>query len=139
MSTTPHDRPPNAEDGPGRGLWITIEEVTDTAVICRLRGEVDQDQRPELQNVLAEAVQKGLPQVVVDLSGLTFSDSAGLNALLRCRGDASAAGTELVLASPPPQMRRLLEMTGADRVFTICDSVRAALPGPAPPADRKRP
>ncbi|WP_188302663.1 STAS domain-containing protein [Streptomyces sp. CBMA123] len=67
--------------------------------------------------------------MVVDLTGLTFCDSIGLNALLRTRIAARAAGIAFVLAVPTPQIRRLLEITGADDVLTVRDSARAALAG----------
>ncbi|MFF2149269.1 hypothetical protein [Kitasatospora sp. NPDC058190] len=34
---------------------------------------------------------------------------------------------DLLLAAPTAQARRLLEITGTDELFTVCDSVRAAL------------
>ncbi|MFF3071902.1 STAS domain-containing protein [Kitasatospora sp. NPDC057904] len=51
----------------------------------------------------------------------------GLNALLRARENAEAAGVWLVLAGPGRQIRRLLAITGTDQVFTVRASLQAAV------------
>ncbi|MFD7987729.1 STAS domain-containing protein [Kitasatospora indigofera] len=113
-------------------LRITTTTDSGTARILHLAGEVDQDERQRLESALRRAVAHRPPRLVVDLAGLTFCDSTGLNALLKTRLAARAAGFPLVLAAPTPQTRRLLEITGTDEAFTIRDSVRAALADTAP-------
>ncbi|WP_354644762.1 STAS domain-containing protein [Kitasatospora camelliae] len=108
-------------------LRITTTTGSGAARIVHLNGQVDQDQRLRLESALERAVADRPPRLVVDLAGLGFCDSTGLNALLKTRIAARAAGLPLVLAAPTSQTRRLLEITGADEVFTIYDSVRAAL------------
>jgi anti-anti-sigma factor len=78
--------------------------------------------RTELFNLLAPDD----PLVVLDLVGVAFCDSGGLNALLAMRRRAQETGTTLALARVQPQPRRLLELTGVDEIFTVCDSVEAA-------------
>ncbi|MGW2256135.1 STAS domain-containing protein [Kitasatospora sp. NPDC001660] len=118
--------PTNAGNTIGPILRIT-GLATPEAVVCRLEGEIDQDQRPRLENALARIIRDRPPRLVVDLAGVDFCDSTGLNILLQTRQDAALAGTSLVLAALSPQIRRLLEITGTDDVFTIRDSVHAAL------------
>ncbi|GAA2787402.1 hypothetical protein GCM10010441_10590 [Kitasatospora paracochleata] len=118
-SPTHYDAPPP--------LLITVTDLPGTALVLHLDGEIDQDQRAALENALEEAVEACPPRLVVDLSGLTFCDSTGLNALLRTRLAAHAADIDLVIAAPPAQVRRLLDITGAGHVLTTCASVRAAL------------
>ncbi|WP_158977479.1 STAS domain-containing protein, partial [Streptomyces roseus] len=69
-----------------------------------------------------EALERpGTREVAVDLRELVFRDSAGLNALLVARLVAVAGGRVLRLVAPGRQVTRLLEVTGADSVFTIGD------------------
>ncbi|WP_051709649.1 STAS domain-containing protein [Streptomyces sp. NRRL S-350] len=131
MSTW-HDDSPRDPGGDAEVLRITTLALPGTAVVCRLEGEADQEQRQKLENALTEAVKAGQPRLVVDLAGLSFCDSSGLNALLQARQDAGAAGIRLVLAAPAPLVRRLLEITGTDQVFTVRDSVHAALASTGP-------
>ncbi|MEU9158085.1 STAS domain-containing protein [Streptomyces sp. NPDC048417] len=66
---------------------------------------------------LAEALQPAAekhPRVVVDTGGVTFADSAFLNLLLGIHHT-----TDLRIVAPPTQLRRLLELTGADRVLKV--------------------
>ncbi|MGO4462866.1 STAS domain-containing protein [Streptomyces sp. M-16] len=107
--------------------FTTMTPSGTNARVLSLYGEVDQDRRRQLHDALAEAVRAGPPRLVVDLSGLTFCDSTGLNALLQTRLDADAAGVRLLLAAPPPNVMRLLEITGTAALFTIRGSVPAAL------------
>ncbi|MBD0694747.1 STAS domain-containing protein [Streptomyces sp. CBMA123] len=108
-------------------LRITTTTIPGKARILRLDGEVDQHRRLQLREALAQGVKVGPPRLVVDLSGLTFCDSTGLNALLQTRLDADAAGVLLLLAAPTAQLLRLLDVTGAQELFTIRPSVPAAL------------
>lgn len=54
--------------------------------------------------------------VVLDLAEVTFLDSTGLRELVR-----PAVGREVVLRQPSPPVRKLLDLTGTARVFTIVD------------------
>lgn len=96
------------------------------AVVVRLSGEMDISRFDEVRALLLEAVTRadGPARIVVDLSGLTFCDSTGLNLLLRARLQALEAGHALRLAAPRAQMLRLLEITGSLPLFPI---------DPAPP------
>ncbi|MGW4895689.1 STAS domain-containing protein [Kitasatospora sp. NPDC004240] len=126
-----HDNPQGDGDTAARALRITTV-ATGSAIICRLEGEIDLDQRPKLENALVQAVNGRPARLLVDLAGVGFCDSAGLNALLVTRADAETAGIRLILTAPPPQIRRLLEITGTNELFTVRDSVRAALDGDDP-------
>ncbi|MFF3214470.1 STAS domain-containing protein [Streptomyces sp. NPDC002886] len=61
--------------------------------------------------------------IIVDVSQVAFADSSVLNALIRLRRSDS----RLILAGPiPARLARLCELTAADQIFTIADSVDAA-------------
>ncbi|MFF1872454.1 STAS domain-containing protein [Streptomyces sp. CB03911] len=112
-----------APDGPGAQLRRT----DDGALVCSLAGELDLDGVLAVGPALEEAVRSGAPLMVVDLSRVGFCDSSGLNLLLRTRTDADSAGTALRLAGAPDQLLRLLEITGADRVFALEPTLEHAL------------
>lgn len=64
--------------------------------------------------------------MVLDLSGVVFCDSAGLSVLLGAWRQADAGGAVLVLAGVSESVRRILEMTGVDRVMRVFDTVPEA-------------
>lgn len=101
---------------------------TDTgAFVCRLIGDLDLDTLGPARSLLEEALATGPAVLVVDLAGVTFCDSSGLNLLLQIRLAAQEAGVPTRLASVPDQVARLLDITGAGTVFSIHSSVDEAL------------
>jgi anti-sigma B factor antagonist len=79
-----------------------------------------------LHSELAAAVaSEGLPRVVVDLTGVEFCDSTGMNVLLAALRRARERGGELVLAAPRPAVRKILQVTGLESVFTVLDDPAA--------------
>lgn len=54
---------------------------------------------------------------------MPLCDSAGLSVLLWARSEAEAHGVVLVPACVPASLRRVLEMTGADQVLRVFETV----------------
>ena len=72
----------------------------------------------------------GKVQLVIDLTGVTFLDSAGLSALLSLRTQADRAGAQLGLVCPDPGLARLFRYTDLHPLFAFggdLTAVRAAL------------
>ena len=67
--------------------------------------------------------------LVIDMSALDFIDCSSLRALLRARALARRGGGDVVLAAPQREVRRLLALTGQDKVFWVQGSVAAAVAG----------
>ena len=86
-----------------------------------LDGELDLASAPELERELREAEESGATRIVIDLGGLGFMDSTGLQALLRARKRASAAAYELVLRRGPHQVQRVFELTKTVDAFSFED------------------
>jgi anti-sigma B factor antagonist len=64
---------------------------------------------------------------VLDLSGLSFIDSAGLAALLSAAKGTGRGGGQLLLSGPAPAVRKVMALTGIDVVLTTVDTVEQAL------------
>ncbi|WP_405617255.1 STAS domain-containing protein [Streptomyces sp. NBC_01511] len=90
-------------------------------------GELDHHTAELLRAPLEEALDRGRIRLVVDCSQLEFCDSTGLNVLLGARLKAEAAGGGVHLAGMLPVVARVFEITGADAVFTVHESLEAAL------------
>jgi anti-sigma B factor antagonist len=86
--------------------------VVDDHVVIRVRGEIDLTTAQELTGPIDEAISARRHVVVVDLSEVTFMDSSGLTALVRCSRHADARGSTLVVRDPQPAVRRVLEISG---------------------------
>ncbi|MFJ9032626.1 STAS domain-containing protein [Streptomyces sp. NPDC102274] len=90
-------------------------------------GELDHHTADLLRTPLDEALEQGRSRLVIDCSQLEFCDSTGLNVLLGARLKADAAGGGVHLAAMLPVVARVFEITGADAVFTVHDSLEEAL------------
>jgi anti-anti-sigma factor len=72
-------------DEQGPAFACVVEHQTDRVVVS-LHGELDLASAPGLERRLLELLSMPLRSVTVDVSQITFMDSAGLGALLRaCR------------------------------------------------------
>ena len=95
-------------------------EVTrgDGEVVVAVRGEIDLVTAPVLWESLVD-VLPDTKRLVVDLAETAFIDSTGLGVLVRTLKRLRHGGGDLVLRSPRPNARKVLSLTGLDRVITI--------------------
>ena len=99
-----------------------------------ISGEIDLYTAPRLHSELGAVLADGMPtRVVIDMSGVEFCDSTGMNVLLSCLRRVRERGGELEIASPKPAVRKILQVTGLDSVFTLVDDANRSRPKPAVP------
>ena len=93
-------------------LTVRTARATCDYACLRCEGEIDQATAPALADALADAVP-GRRRVEVDVSRVSFMDSSGINALVQhLRPEC-----DLVLVNVPPQIRRVLDITGLTGIF----------------------
>ena len=116
MPTDQSDQSPGSE-GPGlaAGLDTSIRTEGEHATLT-VGGEVDIATVDSFRQALLDAQRSR--RVVVDLSGVTFMDSAGVNALIGAYHRVSA-DDELRLVGLRPNVRRVFEITGLLEVFKV--------------------
>jgi anti-anti-sigma factor len=83
--------------------------------LVTVRGEIDMDNAGQL----VDAITTIAGTAVVDLSGVTFVDSTGLQGLLRAQKAARQRGDDVILRHPSKAVRRLLELTNLIDRFTV--------------------
>lgn len=93
--------------------WISI----DGCLVCRPVGSLDAFSASLLREVSAD-VPVG-SSLVLDLSALSFIDSAGRGALLGAARLVRARGGAANAAAPRPVVRRVLTRTGFDRLVPV--------------------
>jgi len=104
-------------------LNIHSDEQSDTAV-CRPAGELEAYSVNQLRQALAEMASS--PRLVIDLSAVTFVDSAGLGALIGGIRHVRERGGDVAVACSRPVLIRLLHSTGFDRIVYVTDTVADA-------------
>ncbi|NJP46284.1 STAS domain-containing protein [Actinacidiphila epipremni] len=119
------DREAVGTAGLGR-LRVEVAQHGRTAVFTPA-GELDHHTADVLSEPLGAAIDAGTRRLVVDCSQLEFCDSTGLNVLLSARLRVESEGGTVHLAAMRPTVARVLEITGADVVFTVHETLDQAL------------
>jgi anti-sigma B factor antagonist len=107
----------SASDSPGELRIEVLDSVNPTVV--RLVGELDAATAPRLRQELVALAEAGETRIVIDLASMTFMDSTGLGALVEGLKRFRAVFGDVVLRSPSPAARKVLDITGLTEVFTI--------------------
>lgn len=78
-----------------------------------MSGEVDISITDSLRENIDRALQDyGLNDLIFDLSGVEFVDSAGLGVILGRYKKVAARGGKVYLAGAKPQVKKILELSG---------------------------
>ncbi|GLW50372.1 hypothetical protein Stsp02_60330 [Streptomyces sp. NBRC 14336] len=102
------------------------------ATVVALRGELDLLAAPALTAGLDALTARPVPDLVLDLTDVTFIDCTGLGVLCRARTRALGRHGRLRLVSDSPRLLRLLRATGLFGVFELYPRLSDALaPGRA--------
>ncbi|MFF9431868.1 STAS domain-containing protein [Streptomyces sp. NPDC014746] len=96
-------------------LILTTHEASECTVIT-VAGELDLASRPALEDATCRAMAAG-SSLRLDMSGVTFMDSSGLNFLLILRRRLVDGGSRLELTGVREVPMRVLTLTGADEVL----------------------
>ena len=85
-----------------------------------LGGEVDLSVRGQVLQAVERAILLvDVPHLIVDVSGVTFMDSAGLSVFVAAHKKAAARGGTVSVLGASDRLRRLLHMVGLDDVITV--------------------
>ena len=95
-------------------------------------GSVDGLTAETLLSTLQGHVEKGNTRLVVDLSAVESTSSAGLRALLATVKEARRRGGDMRLADINPNVRKVLELSGFATILKIYGAVDEAVESFAP-------
>lgn len=93
--------------------------------VVTVPAEVDVTNTDEVRRVLLSVVSQDVPVLIIDMSGTTFCDSTGVQAIVAAYRQSAATGTELRLVAPA--MLRILTLIGVGQLIPIYPDLNAAL------------
>ncbi|MFD3546953.1 STAS domain-containing protein [Streptomyces sp. NPDC058655] len=108
--------------------------TTPAGPVVELSGDLDHHTAPDVRALLPGIRLRPGQQLVVDLAGLSFCDSAGITVLIAARNHALAAGAQIVLAAVPERVSRIFRIVGLDQVFPTHPTAADAENAWPPPA-----
>ena len=101
-------------------LEITTSDLGGDSTLV-LRGEVDLGTAPLLRAEMSRLADAGRTRIRLDLRDVGFMDSQGIHVLAEAHKRLSTTGGALRLIAPSEAVRRLLEVTGLDRILHVED------------------
>ena len=87
--------------------------------IVEIIGRLDNTHAAILAGHAEEALARGRPHLILDMSSVTFINSAGLRALMQIVRRAVAANGSLTIMNPSGPVEKVLGLVGLDTVFPI--------------------
>ncbi len=85
--------------------------------IVFVQGEIDMSAGPAIRDALSTAQQHS-PDVIIDVSDVTFMDSTGINALLRAHRQVPPGGSLRVVGATSA-VRRVFDITGVSELLLL--------------------
>jgi anti-anti-sigma factor len=117
-------------------LLAVDSDIRPEAVLVRVTGEIDSSTAGELRSQLeASLLQANTHEsrlLIVDLQGVTYFGSAGLNAVLDCYKQGLRAGTSVRLVADNDLVVRPIEVTNLDALLELYPTLPDALEGRDP-------
>ncbi|WP_328835468.1 STAS domain-containing protein [Streptomyces europaeiscabiei] len=113
-------------DRPGR-LSVEHHMIDDVRVVT-VQGEIDHDVKDILSEaLLPEEGEVPPPRIVVDLSGVTFMDSSGINVLVAAQRRVGGVQGRLRIAAAQESVLRVLQLVGVDTFIPCHPTTEQAL------------
>jgi anti-sigma B factor antagonist len=97
------------------------------ATVVRIVGDVDGLTAETLLSEMQARVGEGHVRLVGDLSGVKYTSSAGLRALLSVLREARRGGGDLRLAAVHAPVLKILELSGFTSILKLYDDVDGAV------------
>jgi anti-anti-sigma factor len=121
-------------DGPCPVRW------TGRQAVVTLPEHIDASNSGPIREQLLDLIDQGAAVLIADMTGTVSCDPGGADALLRACQRAAVSGGQLRVAVTAPAVRRILDVSGLDRLVPVYPSVPAAsaigIPGVIPLAPR---
>ncbi|TKS99096.1 STAS domain-containing protein [Streptomyces lasalocidi] len=108
-------------------IELTLTATPGPAAVASVSGEIDLHTAPGFRTRVLALIDQGDHHLILDLSGVSFCDSAGLGALIGIWHGAQEAGGSLALAAVPDRLMRMLTLTGVDSLLPHYPSTADAL------------
>jgi anti-sigma B factor antagonist len=120
------------EEERGELMDLTLNEYSAAPgrTVVEVSGEIDVYTAPRLREALIGLVDGGNYWLIIDLEGVEFLDSTGLGVLVGGLKRVRAHDGGIDLVCTQGKLLRIFRITGLSKVFSIYDSVAAALGAP---------
>ena len=94
----------------------------DNKVIALLSGEIDHHNAKSLRQDIDFSLRENQPEeLIMDFSEVGFMDSSGIGLDMGRFKLMQEIGGNLVVRNPPPHIKKVMRLSGIDRLASICN------------------
>lgn len=108
-------------------LSVEVTLPREDVALIVVEGYLDIDTATEFQHHLANQLHHGRKHFLIDLAGVPFMDSSGMNIVLRIYQEVREISGSVHILSPTPAVRRVLDLTGVSITVPVSGSLDEAL------------
>ncbi|MER6983247.1 STAS domain-containing protein [Streptomyces carpinensis] len=108
-------------------LSVEVTVPREDVALLKVEGYLDVDTATELQAHLANQLHHGRRHFLLDLTGVPFMDSSGMNIILRVYQEVRDRPGSVHIIAPAPAVRRILDLTGVSITVPVSETVDEAL------------
>jgi len=105
------------ESNPTGTTWSVSQGETPGSI--RFSGEIDFSVTPKVRERFLPLLASGTPEILLDLSGLSYVDSSGLALFIEARNQLLAKGRTIRIEAISPQVRKLFNLTQLGELFHL--------------------
>ena len=113
-------RPAAGACGEGEAMALTLHVCPgDSSAVVWASGDVDTNVAEVFRDMMLRVMRRHSPSLLLDLSGVSFMDCAGLRALLLTQRLAEMRGGSVCLIAESPAVHRIIDLLGMRDVFPV--------------------
>lgn len=107
-----------------RRLRNTLTPSGDKLAVVPLEGRFSAQSASEMRQMLKQVIDFGYPNLLIDMTQVTFIDSVGLGVLVSTLHKCRAAGGQLCLCNVPEAVAMVLQISAMEKVLISFPSLR---------------
>ena len=107
---------------------LSIEtDNTQSVSVMKVKGRVDSDTAPELDDALTKLLQDNKNKIVLNLQAVDYMSSAGLRAMVKAYQNAKKSGGDVRLASVSTPVEVILRTVGMMQMLQMYPTDQEAM------------
>ncbi|MBW3622889.1 MAG: STAS domain-containing protein [Armatimonadetes bacterium] len=119
-------------------LQVRIRQMGEIGFL-HAKGSVDLKTLPGVRDAIRDLLAKRAKHLILDFTGVTYIDSAGITSIMTAKRGVSAREGEVFVATRTNEVQLALRIVQIDRVVQMVDSVEEALEALLPPSSASEP
>jgi anti-anti-sigma factor len=103
------------------------EKQVDGVTVLSMAGSIDAMTAPKITEFIQGHIARGDIKLVVDMSSVDYTSSAGLRVLLGAIKETRSQSGDLRLTGVQPDVQKVLNLSGFTNILKIFDTLDAAI------------